>query len=298
MMPAALGTDTGGSVRSPASYCGLVGMKPTYGRVSRAGVVPLAFSLDTIGPLTRTVEDNALLLNLLAGADPRDPTSSKVDVPDFTRDLRMGARGLRVGVVRHFYTEDMAADPSVAAGMEDAAGVLEELGAQVSEVRLHPLAIYASCNRNILLSEAYSIHERWLQERPGDYGALTRRRLLAGGFVRAVDYLHSTRIRGQLIRDFEETMRDYDVLVTVSSMDPALAIEDAEAMEYSYARQARNAFNVIASPALSMPVGFTEDGLPLSMQIVGRAFDEATVYRVAQAYEDATPWTERRPPLD
>jgi len=298
LMPAALGSDTGGSVRSPASYCGLVGMKPTYGRVSRAGVVPLAFSLDTIGPLTRTVEDNALLLNLLAGADPRDPTSSRINVPDFTRDLHLGVRGLRIGVVRHFYTEDMKADPEVEAGMEDAIGVFHRLGAQVSEARLHPLEIYASCNRNILLAEAYSIHERWLQDRPGDYGALTRRRLLAGAFVRAVEYLQSTRIRGQLIRDFEVTMRDYDVLVTVSSMDPPLAIEDPEAMEYSYARQARNAFNVIASPAISIPVGFTEDGLPLSMQIIGRAFDEGTVYRVAQAYEDETPWNERRPPLD
>lgn len=297
-MPGALGSDTGGSVRSPASYCGLVGMKPTYGRVSRAGVVPLAFSLDTVGPLTRTVEDNALMLSAIAGPDPRDRASASAEVPDFTSDLRAGVRGLRVGVVRHFYTEDMEADPAVAKGVEDAVGVLEGLGAEVSEARLHPLAIYASCNRNILLSEAYSVHERWLQERPSDYGALTRRRLLAGAFIRAVDYVHSTRIRGQLIRDFEETMRDYDVLVTVSAMDPPLAIEDEDAMEYSYARQARNAFNVIASPALSMPVGFTEDGLPLSMQIVGRAFEETTVYRVAQAYEDATEWQHRRPPLD
>ena len=191
----------------------------------------------------------------------------------------------------------MQAHPDVARGVDDAVQVLETLGAQVREIELQPLEVYAACNRNILLSEAYAIHEPWLRERPGDYGASMRRRLLPGAFIRAVDYLQATRLRRRLIDQFNETMRDLDVAVTVSSMDPPGRIEDQEEMERTYPRQARNAFNTLGCPALALPVGFTLEGLPLSMQIVGRAFDEATVYRAAYAYEQATGWTARRPPI-
>ena len=296
-MPAALGSDTGGSVRNPASLCGLVGMKPTYGRVSRAGVVPLSFTLDTVGPLTRTVEDNAIVLNMIAGPDPRDAASAQLTPPDFTTDLRKGARGLRVGVIRHFYTRDMEAQPDVTQAVEDAVKLLGGLGAQVSELQIEPLDVYASCNRTILLSEAYAVHERWLKERPSDYGASLRQRLLPGAFIRAVDYVQATRLRRRLMQQFDEAMRDFDVAITVSSMDPPGRIEDATEMARTYPRQARVPFNVIGCPALVLPVGFTESGLPLSMQIVGRAFDEPTVYRAAHAYEQATDWTARRPPL-
>ncbi len=297
-MPAALGTDTGGSVRGPASLCGLVGMKPTYGRVSRRGVLPLAFSLDTVGPLTRTVEDNALLLTAMAGHDPRDPGSARAPVPDFAADLRAGVRGLRVGVIRHFYTNDMEADPEVSGAVEDAVGVLEGLGARVRELRLEPLELYAACSRTIIMSEAYAVHEKWLTERPGDYGASLRQRLLPGAFVRAVDYVHATRLRRRLVEHFNDAMGDLDVAVTASSMDPPPPIEDAEEIARTYPRQARQPFNVVGVPALALPVGFTRSGLPLSMQVAGRAFDEATVYRTAYAYEQATDWTSRRPPLD
>ncbi len=297
-MPAALGTDTGGSVRGPASLCGLVGMKPTYGRVSRRGVLPLAFSLDTVGPLTRTVEDNALLLTEMAGHDPRDPGSARAPVPDFAAALRVGVRGLRVGVIRHFYADDMEAHPEVSGAVEDAVGVLEGLGARVREMRLEPLELYAACSRTIIMSEAYAVHEKWLTERPGDYGASLRQRLLPGAFVRAVDYVHATRLRRRLVEHFNDAMGDLDVAVTVSSMDPPPPIEDAEEVARTYPRQARQPFNVIGVPALALPVGFTRSGLPLSMQLAGRAFDEATVYRAAYAYEQATAWTSRRPPLD
>ena len=296
-MPAALGSDTGGSVRNPASLCGLVGMKPTYGRVSRAGVVPLSFTLDTVGPLTRTVEDNAIVLNMIAGPDPRDIASAQLTPPDFTTDLRKGVQGLRVGVIRHFYTRDMEAQPDVTQAVEDAVELLGGLGAQVSEMQLEPLDVYASCNRTILLSEAYAVHERWLKERPSDYGASLRQRLLPGAFIRAVDYVQATRLRRRLMHQFDDAMRDFDVAITVSSMDPPGRIEDATEMARTYPRQARVPFNVIGCPALVLPVGFTESGLPLSMQIVGRAFDESTVYRAAHAYEQATDWTARRPPL-
>ncbi len=297
LLPAALGTDTGGSVRGPASLCGIVGMKPTYGRVSRRGVFPLAFSLDTVGPLTRTVEDNALLLSAIAGHDPDDPGSSPAPVPEFSTDLRAGVRGLRAGLLRHFYTEDMEADPEVAEAVEAAVEVLAGLGVQVREMALEPLALYAACSRTLITSEAYAVHERWLTERPGDDGASLRQRLLPGAFVRAVDYVHAGRLRRQLVEQFEREMAPVDVAITVSSMDPPPPIDDENEIARTYPRQARQPFNVLGVPALALPVGFTRSGLPLSMQIAGRAFDEATVYRVAYAYEQATGWTARRPPV-
>ena len=295
LVAATLGSDTGGSVRNPASMCGIVGMKATYGRVSRRGVVPLSFSLDHVGPLTRTVAENAYLLNVVSGHDPGDPGSARVPVGDFTASLDAGVKGLRIGVVRHFYESDFVADPEMSAGIEAAVEVLAGLGAEVGEARLRPLRDYSACNRVILLAEAYAVHGAWLRERPGDYGEMTRERLVPGAFVRGGDYVQALRLRRRLCDEFRALMRDWDVLVTASSMDPACAIDDAEAIDACYARQARPPFNVTGAPALAVPTGFSSDGLPLSMQIVGKAFDEAMVYRVAQAYEQATDWTDRHP---
>jgi aspartyl-tRNA(Asn)/glutamyl-tRNA(Gln) amidotransferase subunit A len=296
-LPAAIGTDTGGSVRNPASMCGVVGMKPTYGLVSRRGVIPLAFSLDHIGPLSRTVHDNALMLDLIAGYDARDPGSSNRATGGYTAGLGRGVKGLRVGVIRHFYTRDMVADAEMAASIEAAVEVLGTLGAEVREIETAPLSTYAACNRTILLSEAFAIHEPWLRERPGDYGALARERLMGGAFVRAADYVNATRVRRQLTDAFHALFADIDVAVTASSMDPACRIDDPQAVEYTYSRQARAPFNVTGSPALSVPTGFSSSGLPLSMQVVGKPFTEALIYRVAHAYEQATQCTERHPEL-
>ena len=298
MLPAALGSDTGGSVRHPASMCGIVGMKPTYGRVSRVGVVPLSFSLDNLGPMTRTVEDNAILLGVIAGHDARDPASARADVPDFTGGLGQGVEGLRIGHVRHFYTTDMEAEPDMAAAIDDAAERFAALGAVVEEVELGPLSDYAGVNRVILTSEAYAVHEQWLKQRPGDYAHFTRERLLPGAFMRAADYIQALRHRERMKNAYAELMRDYDVLLTASSMQTACAIDDVEAIERTYARQARTPFNVVGGPALVVPAGFAQDGLPLSIQIAGRAFDEATVYRVGHALEQATEWRHRHPPVD
>ncbi len=295
--PAALGTDTGGSVRNPASQNAIVGMKPTYGRVSRAGVVPLSFSLDHVGPMTRTVEDNAILLNILAGYDPADPASARAAVPDFTAQLGQGVKGLRIGVIRRFYTSDMEAHPEMARSIEEALLVLRDLGAELCEIDPGPLQDYAVVNRIILMSEAYAVHEQWLQKRPEDYGALTRERLLAGAFYRAVDYVQALRRRAILTQRFNATLRDVDVAITASSMEPSCRIDDAAEVARTYPRQARAAINVTGNPALALPTGFSSEGLPLSMQIIGRPFDEATVYRVAHAYEQATDWHRRRPPL-
>ena len=297
-MPAALGSDTGGSVRNPASSCGIVGLKPTYGRTSRRGVLPLSFSLDHVGPMTRTVEDNAILLNVIAGFDPEDPGSAAIDAPDFTADLEKGVEGLKIGVIRHFYTRDQKADPEMAKSIEDALTVLQGLGAEVREIEIDPLEVYAGCNRTVLLGEAYAIHEKWLQERPEDYGYKCRERFLAGTFITAADYVNATRRRRILTDRFHAAIADLDVAVTVSSMEPACEIDDDAEIERSYGRQARAPFNLTGSPAISVPTGFASNGLPLAMQIVGKPFDEAMVYRVARAYEKATDWTNRQPDLE
>jgi aspartyl-tRNA(Asn)/glutamyl-tRNA(Gln) amidotransferase subunit A len=298
LLPAAIGTDTGGSVRNPASMCGVVGMKPTYGLVSRRGVIPLAFSLDHVGPLTRTVRDNALLLDVIAGHDPLDPGSAPAVPGGYAAGLGRGVKGVRVGVIRHFYAVDMKADPEMAAGIEAAVRKLADLGADVREVKTAPLTEFLACNRTLLTSEAFAIHEKWMRERPGDYGALARERLMAGAFVRAAEYVNATRLRRRMTDAFHALFSDIDVAVTASSMDPACRIDDPQAIEYTYGRQARAPFNVTGSPALSVPAGFSAAGLPLSIQIVGKPFSEALIYRVAHAYEQSERWLERHPPLE
>lgn len=296
-MPAALGTDTGGSVRNPASMCGIVGMKATYGRVSRRGVLPLSYSLDHVGPMTRTVTDNAILLGVIAGHDPADPGSARTPVSDFTADLDKGVKGLKIGVIRRFYTQDFEADAEMVRSIENALAILADQGATIHEIDPGSLTDYASANRVILLSEAYSIHEQWLQERPQDYGALARERIMPGAFLRAVDYVHALRQRTILTQTFNQLLATVDVAITASSMDPACPIEDEEMCQTVYGRQARAPFNLTGNPALALPTGFASSGLPLSMQIIGKPFDETMVYRVARAYEKATEWTSKRPQL-
>ena len=296
-VPAAIGTDTGGSVRNPASMCGVAGMKPTYGLVSRRGVIPLAYSLDHVGPLTRTVRDNALMLDLIADHDPLDPGSAAHAAGGHAAQLDQGVKGLRIGVIRHFYTRDMEADPEVTAGIEAAVEKLAGLGAKVSEIQTAPLGEYLAVNRTILTSEAFAAHEKWMRERPQDYGALARERLMAGAFVRAADYINATRVRRKMADAFHALFSGIDVAVTASSMDPPCRIDDPKAVETTYGRQARAPFNVTGSPALSIPVGFTKSGLPLGIQIVGKPYDEATIYGVANTYEQATEWGKRHPDL-
>jgi aspartyl-tRNA(Asn)/glutamyl-tRNA(Gln) amidotransferase subunit A len=293
--PAALGTDTGGSIRNPASMCGITGMKATYGRVSRRGVAPLAFSLDHIGPMTRTVRDNALMLQVIAGHDPRDPGSADEPVPDYGSMLGESVRGLRIGVIRHFYTKDVAGNPEQVEALDGAAKLLAEAGAEISEITLPSLQDFSACGQIILAAEAYAIHERWLKERPEDYGARARERLLAGATLRAVDYLQAVRWRLQLRDQVAATFANLDAALTASSMDPACRIDDDEALAANYWRQARMPFNVTGQPGLVVPAGFSKGGLPLSVQLVGHPFGEAMLYRVAQFYEDATGWTKRHP---
>jgi aspartyl-tRNA(Asn)/glutamyl-tRNA(Gln) amidotransferase subunit A len=296
LVPAALGTDTGGSVRNPASMCGIVGMKPTYGLVSRRGVFPLANSLDHVGPMTRNVRDNALLLQVIAGHDGEDPGSADVPIPDYSNALEAGIKGLRIGLVRHFYTEDFSAHPEQIAALDRAAEVMREHGAKVRQIRLPPLEQFATTTRIIIRCEAFAIHRQWLASRPDAYGDLARQRILDGAVVSAADYIDALRLRARLTRQTLAAFADFDVALTASNMDPACLIDDAEACARLYPRQARQPFNVTGQPALAMPAGFTADGLPLSLQLIGHPFQEAMVYRAAAAYERATNWIERHPP--
>ncbi len=297
LFPVALGTDTGGSVRNPASACGIVGLKPTYGLVSRRGVFPLSFTLDHVGPLTRTVADAALMLDAIASHDPADPGSAATQARGFGRMLDRGVRDLRIGFVRHFHERDLPAHPEVAAALNDVARVLQAEGAQVHDVTLPALTEFAGINRVILCSEAWSVHAPWLRERPGDYGQLARRRLLPGAFMTAGDYVGAQRRRTEVIAAVEDRLRDYDVLLCASSMDPASRIADAEETARTYPRQARTPFNVTGHPALAMMAGLSRNGLPMSVQFVGRYFDDAMVLRVAAAYERATAWHKKKPPI-
>ncbi len=297
LFPLALGTDTGGSVRNPASCCGIVGLKPTYGLVSRRGVFPLAYTLDHVGPMTRSVADNALLLDAIAGHDAADPASAPSRARNFGRELDRGARGLRIGFVRHFHEQDIPAHPEVAAALEEVARLLANEGAEVRTVSLPNLNEFAAVNRVILASEAYSVHAPWLRERPGDYGQLARQRLLPGAFIAAGDYVGAQRRRAQMIAAVEDVLGEVDVLLCASSMDPPSHIEDAAETSRTYPRQARAPFNVTGHPALAMMAGLSRDRLPLSVQFVGRYFDDSRVLRVAAAFERAAGSDTKHPPI-
>jgi aspartyl-tRNA(Asn)/glutamyl-tRNA(Gln) amidotransferase subunit A len=298
MLPAALGTDTGGSVRHPASHCGIVGLKPTYGLVSRRGVFPLSFTLDHIGPMTRTVRDNAMLLNGMAGHDPLDPGSAPHAPEDYTRELNQGLRGLRIGFVRHFHETDTPAHPEMVAALEAAAKLLAAEGAIVTDVTLPPLGEFAAVNRAIMLPEAASIHETWLRERPGDYAHVTRRRLLPGMFVSGGDYVQAQRRRRTLVAAVEAVFADVDLLLCASSMDPACRIDDSPEVERTYPRQARTPFNVTGHPAIALMCGISKaEGLPLALQLVGPSFAEARIFRAAAGFERAAPWKDMAPGL-
>src|SRR5437763_9399912 len=248
LFPMALGSDTGGSVRNPASACGIVGLKPTYGLVSRRGVFPVSFTLDHVGPLTRTVSDNVLLLDVIAGYDPLDPGSAASPAGHYASGLERGIRGLRIGFIRHFHETDLPAHAEVTAALEKIVRTLQELGAEIRDIRLPTLGEFGAVNRVILQSEAWAIHGPWLRERPGDYGQLARRRLLAGAFISAGDYVQASRRRLEMIAAVEGTLREVDVLLCASSLDPPCRIDKPEDVERTYPRQARTPFNVTGHP--------------------------------------------------
>ncbi|MCH7477490.1 MAG: hypothetical protein IIA14_05255, partial [SAR324 cluster bacterium] len=293
----ALGSDTGGSIRNPAALCGLVGLKPTYGLVSRVGVIANSYTFDHAGPLTWTVEDCALMMQAIAGHDPNDPASANRKVPDFRAALTGDVKGLRIGVVRHFFEEDVPAGDETRAAIDAALEVFTDLGAEVSEAHMRPAQAYYDVKITIAESELYSVHEHNLRSRPGDFGADFLGRVLAACLIRSADYVQAQRERRVMLAEMEALYAKFDVLVTAGPYGPAPRFEAHRTIHFWQKPSLATPFNVTGGPALVQCMGYSESGLPLSLQIVGRPFDEATVLRAADAYERATPWRQRRPQL-
>src|SRR5436309_2964609 len=288
----ALGSDTGGSIRGPASFCGIAGLKPTYGRCSRTGVLTLSWTLDHTGPMARTVEDCAYLLQALAGYDAADPASSREPVPDYVAPLGRGVRGLRVGVPREYFFEGI--DPEVEKAFEQALATLRQLGASVEDVQIASIQS-SGAFMAILLAEAFAYHERDLRMHPERFGEILRERLLAGGLITASEYVQAQRLRARLRGEMADVLHTVDALATPTSPPPAPTFTAVYDPEYGFPRGNTSPFNLTGLPALAVPCGFSSSGLPLSIQITGRPFDEATVLRVGHTYEQATDWHTRHP---
>lgn len=292
---AGIGSDTGGSIRFPAAYCGVAGIKPTYGLVSRRGAVPLAYSLDTVGPMAWTVEDCAIMLQSMAGHDPNDPASVGVSIPDYREALRMDLRGVKIGIVRHFFEEDNVISPMAIEAIDEAISILKSLGADVRVVTLSPLEDYSSVALSIMLIEGFSVHQRNLSERPEMYGAYFRDRMALGAFFTGADYVQALRRRSELSAELSETFRSFDVLVTAITSGEAPPVDTVSPFA-SYEKPILSApFNAAGCPAMSVCCGFSPSGLPLAFQIAGKPFDEAKVFQVGHAYEKATEWRKNRP---
>ena len=294
----ALGSDTGGSIRTPASHCGIVGIKPTYGRVSRYGVVPLSWSLDHAGPMARTVEDCALLLQAIAGYDAKDPASANVAVPDFRADLTGGIKGLRVGVPRaHWFDENLGIDPETERIFDQAIDLLGKLGASIVEIDGKPFALARKANQTILVCEAYAYHEKTYQESPLKFGSSVRRRILEGAFLSAADYLAAQRARAVLTDQISANFARVNIFAVAGAARPPEAFAKMDPNEQNLRPNFTNPFNLAGLPAISVPCGFTAAGLPVGLQIVAPPFDEPTCFRAAYAYEQAAAWHRQRPAL-
>jgi aspartyl-tRNA(Asn)/glutamyl-tRNA(Gln) amidotransferase subunit A len=297
-VPAALGSDTGGSIRGPAALCGIVGLKPTYGLVSRAGVYANSFTFDHAGPMTWTVEDCAIMLQAIAGHDPRDPASAARPIPDYRAALTGDIRGLRIGIVRHLYEDDVAVAPEVRAALEEAYAVFRSLGAVLEEVRIRPAADYYAVKITIAESEQYAIHEEELHSRPGDFGADFLGRALPAVLYSGADYVQAQRERRLMLAEMAPIYKKYALLVTPTAPGPAPRLGTWRTLSFWQNSSLTTPFNVTGGPALAQCTGFAPNGLPLSLQLVARPFDEATVLRAAHAYETATDWRSRRPKLE
>ena len=293
--PATLGSDTGGSIRGPAAACGIAGLKPTYGLVSRRGVMPNCFSQDHVGPLAWTTEDVAILLQAIAGHDPHDPGSADVAIPDYSAALGGDLKGLTIGVPEAWLDE---AKPSAEtrAAFEAALEVFRGLGASVRPVTVAPLLQFDDCKRTLAVVELFTIHGETLRKRPDLLGACLRYRIIAGGLVRAEEYVQAMRLRTDLAHRLQAVMASVDLLA-LPTAGPAGKLQPLPPSGLFTQPSLTTPFNVGGNPALSVCSGFSADGLPFSLQIAGRLFDEATVLRAGHAYEKATPWRDKRPTL-
>jgi len=291
------GSDTGGSIRGPAALCGIAGIKPTYGRCSRRGVLPLAQTLDHTGPMAWTVEDCAMLLEAMAGHDPADPASADRPLPDFTAGLGQGVKGLRIGVVRHFHEVDNPVSAATLAGIEGAAAFFRAEGASVVDVTLPSLAEFNACGWIILLAEAFAVHEAWMRRDPQAYGALLRDRLVLGGLLTAADYLAAQKKRAELVARTATAAAGCDLLLTAAQVGEAPRIDAVPQWGFLEKPNFTIPFNVTGWPALTLCTGFGAGDLPVAMQVVAHPFAEPLLFQAGHAYESAMPWRGRRPAL-
>jgi aspartyl-tRNA(Asn)/glutamyl-tRNA(Gln) amidotransferase subunit A len=320
MAIASLGSDTGGSIRQPASFCGVVGMKPTYGRVSRYGLIAFGSSLDQIGPITKTVEDNAILLGAIAGHDEKDSTSADVPVPDYASFLGQSIKGLKIGIPDEYFIEGL--NPEVKAAIEKAKEVFKSLGASVVEVSLphtkYAVAVYyivavAEASSNLgrfdgvqygLRCESSDLKEMYFETRSQGFGAEAKRRILLGTFVLSAGYYDAYYLKGLKARtlikkDFDHAFEKVDLIMSPTAPTPAFKIgEKADDPLSMYLSDIYTiSVNLAGVPAMSIPCGFSTSNLPIGMQLIGKPFDEGTIYRAASAYESATKWYERKPEI-
>jgi aspartyl-tRNA(Asn)/glutamyl-tRNA(Gln) amidotransferase subunit A len=297
---AALGSDTGGSIRMPAHFCGVTGLKTTYGRISRAGAMPLSQSLDTVGPLARTVEDCALLLGLMAGADPWDPTAATIPVPDYMAATRQPMKGLKIGLPGAFYVDDL--DSEVTKILDETIAVLKREGADIVQVELPDQRQLTAACQLVLAVEAAAFHKRWLIERPQDYGPQVLMRLQNGLAIPGVSYLEALRWRGPALAVHLAAVADVDAVIAPVAPVAAPTIAesdignspDAEAVIQRLTKFTRPV-NYLGLPSLAIPSGFTGNGLPVGMQLIGRPFDEAMLLRIGAAFQRASDFHERVP---
>jgi len=292
---ASLGSDSGGSIRTPAAVCGVVGLKPTYGRVSRYGAIPLAWSLDHVGPLTKSVEDAAIMLSAIAGPDPKDPSASSRPLPDYRQEMRGEIRGLRLGVPRQYFFENV--DPEIQKLVSAAVHQLESMRATLVDVDIPDLENCSAMEAHITLAEASSYHEPYLNKQADDYGPGVRTNLEAGRYLLATDYVKSQRARTLLQRNFNQAFKHADVIVspTLPALPPLVGevwVQSGNLREHVIDAFLRFniPFDLTGFPAISIPCGLGSTGLPIGLQIAGKAFDETTVLRVANAYEQSTEW--------
>ena len=294
----AMGSDTGGSIRNPAGYCGTAGIKPTYGLVSRCGIFPLAFSLDTAGPLAWTVEDCALMLDVLAGHDPNDQGSAKTAKVDYGAACHHPIKGMRIALARSWYEGKDSVTPDMKTGIDEAVRVLKDLGAEVEDVVFPDIWDYHICGRVIITTEAHAIHRQDVISTPEKFGYTTRRRFQLGAFISAEQYLSTLRFRRQLTLDTRACMRGYDLVMTANHWGAPEAFEEPQPIFHFLGKPSLTMpFNVTGQPAATVCCGFGGDGFPLSFQLAGRAFDEASVFAVGAAYERATTFRSKRPSL-
>jgi len=299
---AALGSDTGGSIRMPATFCGVAGLKPTFARVSRAGAMPLSFSMDTVGPLARTVEDCALILELIAGEDPADPTASDRPVPKYASLLDKPVQGLRIATSKRYFYDDI--DPELAAVLQASLEQFARMGAKIVEVDLPEAEAWNAGCALVIACEAAAYHAPWLRTRPKDYSEQVHARLQQGLAIPAPSYIDALRLRAQALRVFcGKVFSKADVFhaPVVLFQTPTIAESDVgggAAMAATLAKATRltRPGNYLGVPALSVPAGFTREGMPVGMQLLGRPFDEATILAAGHAYQQATEWHRKAPP--